>query len=136
MVQIQFSVKRLQVSVPDHKNLIDGELYASVKPDECVWTLEDDEEEKDASGHWLRVVIVTLCKAKLHETWTALLSGETSAPTSVDGSGDASATFAVEEMKKRMMLEKFQAEQPGFDFSGAEFTGRVPDDPNSFAQPT
>ena len=32
-----------------------------------------------------------------------------------------------EEEKKRMMLERFQAEHPGFDFSGAEFNGAVPD---------
>ncbi|CAN0027242.1 unnamed protein product [Heterosigma akashiwo] len=26
-----------------------------------------------------------------------------------------------------MMLERFQEENPGFDFSGAEFNGMVPD---------
>jgi hypothetical protein len=29
------------------------------------------------------------------------------------------------------MIERFQAENPGFDFSGAEFTGNVPD-PKTF----
>jgi hypothetical protein len=79
----------------------------------------------------MRLVIVTLCKAKLHETWGALLAGEEEA----ESTPLPAPTLAVEEMKKRMMLEKFQAEQPGFDFSGAEFTGRVPEDPNSFGQP-
>jgi hypothetical protein len=30
-----------------------------------------------------------------------------------------------------MLLERFQAEHPGFDFSGAEVTGAVPD-PRTF----
>ena len=32
-----------------------------------------------------------------------------------------------EEVRKQIMLERFQAENPGFDFSGAEFSGAVPD---------
>lgn len=29
--------------------------------------------------------------------------------------------------RKQMLLERFQGEHPGFDFSGAEVTGAVPD---------
>jgi hypothetical protein len=29
-------------------------------------------------------------------------------------------------LKKKMMLERFQEEHPGFDFSGADFNGNVP----------
>lgn len=36
-----------------------------------------------------------------------------------------------EEVKKRLMLERFQEENPGFDFSNATFNGAVPD-PQSF----
>ena len=32
-----------------------------------------------------------------------------------------------EEMRKQMMLDRFQEEHPGFDFSGAEFNGMVPE---------
>ena len=35
--------------------------------------------------------------------------------------------FTRENEKKKMMLERFQEEHPGFDFSGAEFNGNVPD---------
>jgi hypothetical protein len=31
-----------------------------------------------------------------------------------------------EELKKKLMLERFQEEHPGFDFSDAEFNGQVP----------
>ena len=34
-------------------------------------------------------------------------------------------------MKKAMILERFQQENPGFDFSGADFNGQVPD-PKTF----
>jgi len=33
--------------------------------------------------------------------------------------------------QKKLMLERFQAEHPGFDFSNAEFNGSVPD-PRTF----
>lgn len=32
-----------------------------------------------------------------------------------------------EEDKKRLMLERFAEENPGFDFSNADFNGAVPD---------
>ena len=31
-----------------------------------------------------------------------------------------------ESLKKKLMLERFQEENPGFDFSGADFNGQVP----------
>lgn len=37
----------------------------------------------------------------------------------------------VGEEQKTLMLERFQAEHPGFDFSGAEFSGSAPD-PRTF----
>ena len=37
----------------------------------------------------------------------------------------------VGEEQKTLMLERFQAEHPGFDFSGAEFSGAAPD-PRTF----
>ncbi len=34
------------------------------------------------------------------------------------------------EMQKNILLERFQEENPGFDFSGAEVNGMVPDPRN------
>ena len=36
-----------------------------------------------------------------------------------------------QEAQKKLMLERFQEEHPGFDFSGAEFSGAAPD-PRTF----
>jgi hypothetical protein len=38
---------------------------------------------------------------------------------------------SVADERKALMLERFQAEHPGFDFSGAEFSGSAPD-PRTF----
>ena len=32
-----------------------------------------------------------------------------------------------EDLKKKLLLERFQEENPGFDFSGAQFNGQVPE---------
>ena len=39
--------------------------------------------------------------------------------------------LSVGEEQKAMMLERFQSEHPGFDFSGADFSGAAPD-PRTF----
>ena len=38
--------------------------------------------------------------------------------------------FTREQVQKSMMLERFGEENPGFDFSGAEFSGSCPDPRN------
>jgi hypothetical protein len=91
------------------KSIIDGELCSSVKKGDCLWTLEDNKE-----------VRILLAKATAHDSWSGLIKGEEVDP------------FTAEEMKKKMMLEKFQRENPGFDFSGATFSGQVPEDPKNF----
>jgi len=39
--------------------------------------------------------------------------------------------YTQSEVQKSLMLERFQEENPGFDFSGASFNGAVPD-PKTF----
>jgi len=62
-----------------------------------------------------------LVKALNHDSWNCVIIGDHELDP-----------FTKEEMDKKMMLEKFQNEHPGFDFSGAQFTGQVPKDPNNF----
>ena len=64
---------------------------------------------------------LVLTKAKAHESWQSLIKGQEEADPLI-----------LEQMNKKMMLEKFQKENPGFDFSGAEFTGQLPADPANF----
>jgi hypothetical protein len=81
-----------------------------VNSDESCWTLEDDE------------LHLTLCKGSKGVTWSALLRGH-----------EAFDPMTQQEVQKSLMLERFQAENPGFDFSGASFNGAVPD-PKTFME--
>ena len=59
---------------------------------------------------------INLQKVKKGETWNSALAGHESLDP-----------FTKGEVQKKMMLERFQEENPGFDFSGAEFSGSAPD---------
>jgi hypothetical protein len=78
---------------------------------ESMWTLDEG------------VLLLTLTKARKAETWAAAFRGHAAA-----GGLDAAAQAAVH---KKMLLERFQEENPGFDFSGADVNGAVPD-PRTF----
>ena len=79
---------------------------------ESLWTIEDN-------GTILRIA---LSKGKRHEAWKSVIVGEYEL--------DA---LQVDEVSKKMMLERFQGEHPGFDFSSATFNGNLPEgDPNNF----
>jgi len=103
--------RSLKVGLKGQRPLLDSELFDVVKANDAVWTLEDGKIE------------LILSKSVSHQTWTSLLKGD----VQVD-------PFTKQEMEKKMMLEKFQNEHPGFDFSGAEFSGQVPQDPKNFAR--
>ena len=66
------------------------------------------------------VLHLSLVKGSKGVTWDCLLQGHTK-----------NDPFTQSEVQKSLMLERFQAENPGFDFSGASFNGQVPD-PKSF----
>ena len=61
-------------------------------------------------------------KASRGLTWESALIGKHG--TNVD-------PFTKENIQKEMMLERFQEENPGFDFRDAKFNGSVPD-PRTF----
>ena len=63
---------------------------------------------------------LSLVKGSKGVTWDCLLQGHTK-----------NDPFTQSEVQKSLMLERFQAENPGFDVSGASFNGQVPD-PKSF----
>ena len=79
-------------------------------PKDSFWTLEDNE-----------LIYIQLQKIKRHDSWVSVLAGQ----NEID-------PFTKQEMDKKMMLEKFQRENPGFDFSGANFSGNLPQNPSTF----
>eukprot|EP00850_Spirogloea_muscicola_P006962 SM000034S12716 [mRNA] locus=s34:322474:323888:- [translate_table: standard] len=66
------------------------------------------------------VLHVTLQKVEKAHSWTSPLAGQ--------GQLDP---YSADMEKRRLLLERFQLEHPGFDFSGANVNGACPD-PDQF----
>ncbi|XP_054720238.1 nudC domain-containing protein 2-like [Uloborus diversus] len=87
-----------------NEEILKGTLFKTVMPDESTWTLEERKK-----------ILILLTKAEkfTHENlWVSLLK---------DG-GFAANPYVQHEMLKKLDLEKFQIEHPGFDFSGADLS--------------
>ncbi|KAL6747019.1 CS-domain-containing protein [Haematococcus lacustris] len=97
----------LNFGVSPNPPYLAGELSGSVKVSESFWTLED------GSLH------ITLQKLQQGEPWPSALRGHEADP------------LTQQRDTERLMLERFQQEHPGFDFSGASFNGSVPN-PRTF----
>lgn len=97
--------------VPRVAHLSAQEDFAElVNSHESFWTLEDG------------VLHLTLCKGSRGVTWPCLVRGH-----------ESFDPLTQQEVQRSLMLERFQAEHPGFDFSGASFSGQVPD-PKTFME--
>lgn len=72
-----------------------------------------------------KLLVVQLEKAKAHDSWVSIIKGK-----------DEVNVLDKEKMDKKMMLEKFQRDYPGFDFSGAEMSGQLPSDPANYLHPS
>jgi hypothetical protein len=98
----------LRIGLKGNPPFLDHDLASTVIEEDCTWTLDGNELE------------ISLQKMRKAETWNAAFKGHASLNP-----------LEEEEVKKKMTLERFQEEHPGFDFSGAEFSGSAPD-PRTF----
>jgi len=73
-----------------------------------------DDNTEDGEMH------ITLQKREKGKTWSSPIQGQ--------GILDP---YAADQEQKRLMLQRFQEENPGFDFSQAQFSGTCPD-PRTF----
>jgi hypothetical protein len=62
------------------------------------------------------VLHIQLSKSKVGESW----------PCACKGHGQLNAV-EMEKVKQDLLLQRFQREHAGFDFSGAKFSGAAPD---------
>lgn len=107
--------------------------YGTVDVDESTWTLEDDDSvstnNNKRSSDRRKIIVVTLTKANRGTVWEAALRGNPNAAgeAATNNSETAMDPISKEQVKKDLMLQRFQEENPGFDFSGADFNGSIPD---------
>jgi hypothetical protein len=123
-LDIKISARQLSVGLKSPQpplTLLSGRLFEAIKPDDSIWTLEEAGNDDGERTTKYKVVNIILTKVKLHCVWESVFEG-----------GVAPSENLKDAMKRHMMLEKLQREQPGFDFSQAQLTGDVPTDPANF----
>ena len=114
--------------------------YGTVDVDESTWTLEDYDGDdgsssKNTGSNRRKIIVITLVKANRGMVWEAALRGNVNTTSSTNKSNSIGTKImpttmdpmSKEQVKKDLMLERFQEENPGFDFRGADFNGSVPD---------
>ena len=108
MLAITICTRRLTLGLKGAPPFLDEALAGACVSRESHWTLDAGE------------LTLTLTKAARGETWQAAFEGH--------GRLDPAAEAATH---KRLLLERFGEEHKGFDFSGADISGTVPD-PRTF----
>lgn len=119
---------------------LNEDTYGTVDVDESTWTLEDydggvdDGAIRNNNSDRKKIIVVTLIKANRGTMWEAALKGnayEAGARNTTKTSATAVTSTVMdslskEQVKKDLMLQRFQEENPGFDFTGADFNGSIP----------
>nr|XP_033784597.1 nudC domain-containing protein 2 [Geotrypetes seraphini]XP_033784604.1 nudC domain-containing protein 2 [Geotrypetes seraphini] len=85
------------------REILKGKLYDTTIADEGTWTLEDRK---------LIRIVQTKSNRDAGNCWKSLLEEEYAADL-----------WVQDQMQRKLTLERFQRETPGFDFSGAEISG-------------
>lgn len=113
----KFYPKKLQIGLKETDQFfIDEDTFSKINVDDSSWYLDKDD----------RTINIILSKVYKGETWECVLQGNSNA-----GGSSNIDPITKQEIQKELMIERFQEENPGFDFRGAEFNGQVPD-PRTF----
>jgi len=83
------------------KLLFEGKSFGTILVDESTWTIEDKK--------LLTIQLVKADERTKDQCWLSLLENQF-----------IPDAFVLNEMRKKLDLERFQLENPGFDFSGAK----------------
>ena len=112
------AARHLQLGLRGHDRFfLDEDTAGAVDTTESTWCIEEDDGASQ--------IVIYLQKMAKGSVWPSALKGRTAATTAeLD-------PLSLQQVQKQIMLERFQEENPGMDFSGAEISGSVPD-PRSF----
>lgn len=116
--EVNIQSKRLSIGLKGNDRMfIDEPTFSKVNTSESSWYFDSN------------IIHIIMMKVHRGETWEAALLGSQSDGDS--GDGELVDPMTKEKIKQDLMLERFQEENPGFDFRGAKFNGEAPD-PRSF----
>jgi len=105
-VKLSIAPRKIQCQVKG-ATVFEGDLPNPVLADESIWTVEDR-----------RLLRILLVKGGQVDFWPSLLVQQHIADP-----------ITVQQMRKKLDLERYQIENPGFDFSGAELDKKYDDFP-------
>lgn len=103
-LDVRIEARRARVGLKGLPPFIDEALAGLAVVDDSLWIVEDGE------------LHVQLHKSAVGAAWPSVFEGHA-----------ALSEAEQADVKRKLMLERFQRENPGFDFSGAEFSGQAPD---------
>ncbi|KAL4494138.1 hypothetical protein ABPG72_016094 [Tetrahymena utriculariae] len=106
-LEIIIEPRHLKIGIKGNPPFINENLTSICDTDDSTWCIEDEE------------LHIILQKGHKGEVWQSVFVGH-----------DKLDPLLQQEIQKKLMLERFQEENPGFDFSGAEFNGQAPDPRN------
>jgi len=104
-LEVEISTRKVRVGLKGNpERYLDHEVSGKIITSESLWT-------HDSSTSTLSI---TLAKAKQGEVWPSVFIGH------------ELSDAEIQEEKRLAMLQRFQLEHPGMDFSGATFNGEIP----------
>jgi len=115
LIHCKISAQHLQLGMKgSNQYIIDERTFGKIDIEESTWTLENGN------------VVLYLQKANKGLVWETALLGRTVGETTLVAYLDP---YQLEQVKQELLLERWQAENPGMDFRNATFNngGGVPD---------
>lgn len=135
-IRCEITATHLKLGLKGHDTwFLNEDTFDTVDVSESTWSLEDNNDDDDDSNNNKKggkVIAIYLIKAHRGRLWEAVLKGNPAATATSPATAAATTTPTIdpvqkEEIKKSLLLQRFQEENPGFDFSGAEINGSAPD---------